>query len=92
MERQREERSQRPELRELTSRVLKERHRFVDATDVAERAAELEEAPRADLAGESGGKGLFVQRDRLLLASGAVVLAAALIQLDGIVRRQLSAG
>src|SRR5262249_35980162 len=58
-----EERAEWPELWELASCVLEERHGVIDATNVAERAAELEQAARAQLTGEPGRKRLLVERN-----------------------------
>jgi len=70
--------------RGLEPRIPQKRHGLVDAADIAERAAELEEAPRAEFAREAGRKCVFVQWNRLVFPPSAVVLAAASVELGSV--------
>ena len=80
MECERKERPERPERGELAPRIPEKRHGFFGAADVAERAAELEQAPSAEFSGEAGCERLLVQRNCLIFSSGAVVFAASSVQ------------
>jgi hypothetical protein len=86
MEREGKERAHRPEARELESPALKDSDSVIETTDVSERASELEQAARPLLARQSRGERLLVERDRLGLASLAVVLTSQLEEVFSIHR------
>jgi hypothetical protein len=79
MKRECEKCSDWPEVGKLIPCLSQHCHGLIDATNVAERTAELKQAPCAELAAKARCKSLFVERNRLVFSSCAVMFPAALV-------------